>query len=151
MSSKTILDQIQDLRNAIQAQEALRPTMGDAMVDTVVNALQIQLNELEKQAAPAEAAGEARRKQVTVLFADVAGYTALSDNMDAEAVANLANRIWKRLDQLTEDNGGRIDKHIGDAVMALWGAETAREDDSERAIRAALAMQAEFTKEPEDL
>src|SRR5689334_8968106 len=151
MSPKTLPDQIQDLRNAIQAQEALRPSMGDAMVDTVVNALQIQLNELQKQAAPQETAGEARRKQVTVLFADVAGFTALSENMDAEDVADLVNRIWKRLDHIIEDNGGKIDKHIGDAVMALWGTETSREDDSERAIRAALSMQAEFTKETNDL
>ncbi len=151
MSPKTLLDQIQDLRNAIQAQETLRPAMGDAMVDTVVNALQIQLNELQKQAAPQETAAEARRKQVTVLFADVAGFTALSEKMDAEDVANLVNRIWKRLDHIIEDNGGKIDKHIGDAVMALWGAETSREDDSERAIRAALSMQAEFTKETDDL
>jgi predicted ATPase/class 3 adenylate cyclase len=151
MSLKSIQDQIENLQSAIQAQEALRPTMGDAMVNTVVNALQSQLNELQKQSIPSETASEARRKHVTVLFADVAGFTALSENMDAEDVANLVNRIWKRLDHIIEDNGGKIDKHIGDAVMALWGAETSREDDSERAIRAALSMQAEFAKETEDL
>src|SRR5688572_25583938 len=144
-------DQIQKLEEAIQAQEALRPTLGDAMVDTVVNALRLQLNDLQKQAVPSETTSEARRKHVTVLFADVAGFTALSENMDAEDVANLVNRIWKRLDHIIEDNGGKIDKHIGDAVMALWGTETSREDDTERAIRAALSMQAEFAKETEDL
>jgi predicted ATPase/class 3 adenylate cyclase len=151
MNLQSIQDQIEKLKNAIQAQEALRASMGDAMVDTVVNALHLQLNELQKQAALPQAGGEARRKQVTVLFADVAGFTALSENMDAEDVANLVNRIWKRLDRIIEENGGKIDKHIGDAVMALWGAENSREDDSERAIRAALNMQAEFTKKTEDL
>ncbi len=136
-----------DLMNAIQAQEALRPALGDAMVDTVVNALRSQLIELQKQSAQIEPVNQARRKQVTVLFADVSGFTALSENMDAEDVATLVNRIWKRLDRIIEENGGQIDKHIGDAVMALWGSENAREDDAERAIRAALKMQEGFNEE----
>ncbi|MFN8411671.1 MAG: adenylate/guanylate cyclase domain-containing protein [Anaerolineales bacterium] len=151
MNSKSVQDQIRNLQEAIRAQEALRPTLGDAMVDTVVNALQSQLNELQKQIARPEVSTETRRKQVTVLFADVSGFTALSENMDAEDVANLVNRIWARLDRIIEENGGQIDKHIGDAVMALWGAENSREDDSERAIRAALRMQEEFKKETVDL
>jgi predicted ATPase/class 3 adenylate cyclase len=151
MSSKSLQVQMDDLKNAIQAQEALRATLGDSMVDTVVHALRLQLDDLQKQETQQEAASEPRRKQVTVLFADVSGFTALSENMDAEDVANLVNRIWKRLDRIIEENGGQIDKHIGDAVMALWGAETSREDDAERTIRAALRMQEEFAKETTDL
>jgi class 3 adenylate cyclase len=62
--------------------------------------------------------------------------------MDAEVVAGIMNDLWALVDRAITDHGGRIDKHIGDAVMALWGAETAREDDPEMAVRGALAMQA---------
>lgn len=151
MNSISLNEQIQKLEEAIQAQEALRPALGDAMVDTVVNALHAQLNDLRKQLTKTESINATRRRQVTVLFADVSGFTALSENMDAEDVANLVNRIWARLDRVIEEHGGLIDKHIGDAVMALWGTDIAREDDAERAIRAALKMQEEFLKETEKL
>ena len=80
-----------------------------------------------------------RRRQVTVLFADVSGFTAMSEHMDAELVSGMMNDIWARLDVVVTEHGGRIDKHIGDAVMAVWGAEATREDDPERAVRAGLA------------
>jgi predicted ATPase len=64
--------------------------------------------------------------------------------MDAEDVANVVNRLWIRADRIIQEYGGRIDKHIGDAVMALWGTENAREDDAERAVRAALKIQTTF-------
>ena len=85
-----------------------------------------------------------QRKQVTVLFADVAGFTTLSEHMDAEDVTSLVNALWQRLDAVIIAQGGRIDKHIGDAVLALWGADAAREDDPARATRAALEMQKEI-------
>ena len=64
---------------------------------------------------------EQQRKQVTILFADVSGFTAMSETMDAEDVTEVMNDLWKRLDGAIVAHGGRIDKHIGDAVMALWG------------------------------
>ena len=126
------------LRTAMTALEAQRPLLGDAVVDAALAALRAQLDTL---AAPP--AAEQQRKQATVLFADVVGFTTLSETKDAEEVTELINALWSRLDGLIAGNGGRIDKHIGDAVMALWGVESAREDDPERAIRAALAMQDE--------
>jgi class 3 adenylate cyclase len=54
--------------------------------------------------------------------------------MDAEEVNELMNALWARLDTAIADHGGRIDKHMGDGVMALWGADIARENDPERAI-----------------
>ncbi|MFN2172336.1 MAG: hypothetical protein ACK2T4_14300 [Candidatus Promineifilaceae bacterium] len=54
--------------------------------------------------------------------------------MEADRIADLLNDLWSRLDVVIDEHGGWIDKHIGDAVMALWGAETAREDDAERPI-----------------
>jgi len=82
------------------------------------------------------------RRLATVLFADIQGFTALADRLDFEEVSDLVKEVWLRLDQVIEAHGGHIDKHIGDAVMALWGAPHSREDDAERAVTAALAMQA---------
>ena len=126
------------LRAAIAALETQRSLLGDAVVDAALAAMRAQL---EANEPPPTA--EQQRKQATVLFADVVGFTTLSETKDAEEVTELINALWARLDGLVTTYGGRIDKHIGDAVMALWGVDSAREDDPERAIRAALAMQDE--------
>jgi hypothetical protein len=62
--------------------------------------------------------------------------------MDAEEVSDVMNALWRQIDVDIVEHGGVIDKHIGDAVVALWGVGTVRESDPERAILAALAMQA---------
>src|ERR687897_510090 len=82
------------------------------------------------------------RRQVTVLFADLSGYTAVAERMDPEAVKTLIDRALQRLGQEVTRYGGRVDKYIGDNVMAVFGAPVAHEDDPERAVRAGLAMQA---------
>src|SRR5512138_3728709 len=151
MSDKSLHQQIEDLKKAIAAQEMLRPVLGNSVVETTVKVLRDQLAELEKQVIQQDAAAQARRKLVTVLFADVSGFTAYSENKDAEDVANLVNRLWLRADRIIHDYGGHIDKHIGDAVMALWGADTAREDDAERAVRAALKMEEMFKENARQL
>jgi class 3 adenylate cyclase/tetratricopeptide (TPR) repeat protein len=92
-------------------------------------------------AAPAETPPEERR-QVTVLFADLSGYTAVAERMDPEAVKSLVDRALLRLGAEVERYGGTVDKYIGDNVMALFGAPVAHEDDAERAVRAGLGMQA---------
>jgi class 3 adenylate cyclase/tetratricopeptide (TPR) repeat protein len=127
------------LKKAIEALEAQRSILGDIAVDTSISAIRDKLKGLE----PAQSEQE-QRKQVTILFADVSGFTAMSETMDAEDVTEIMNRLWGRLDRVILDNGGTIDKHIGDNVMAIWGAETSRENDPERALRAALAMQEEI-------
>ena len=127
-----------ELEQAIAALEAQRTILGDAVVDASLGALRQQLAALAAQARQPEP----QRKQVTVLFADVSGFTALSETLDHEEVAELMNALWQALDREITARGGVIDKHIGDAVMALWGARTAREDDPEQALRAALALQA---------
>jgi len=68
----------------------------------------------------------------------------MSETLDAEDVTEIMNALWKRLDQIILDHGGYIDKHIGDAVMAIWGAEVALENDPEQAIRTGLEMQTEL-------
>ena len=151
MSDNPLHQQIADLKKAINAQEGMRSILGDSVVETTLAVLRDQLAEYEKQATQQDAANKARRKLVTVLFADVSGFTAFSENRDAEDVANLVNRLWIRADRIIQEHGGRIDKHIGDAVMALWGAETAREDDAERAVRAALKMEETFKENARQL
>src|SRR5436189_585866 len=80
------------------------------------------------------------RRWVTVLFADISGYTAMAERMDAELVKAMVDRCLRRLGQEVERFGGIVDKYIGDNVMAIFGAPVAHEDDAERAIRAALEM-----------
>ena len=78
---------------------------------------------------------------MTVLFADLVGYTAMSEARDPEQVKNLVDSCFERLVTDIDAFGGRVDKIIGDAIVALFGAPTAHEDDAERAVRAALRMQ----------
>ena len=78
---------------------------------------------------------------MTVLFADLSGYTAFAERMDPEAVKSLVDRALLRLGHEVERYGGTVDKYIGDNVMALFGAPVAHEDDAERAVRAGLGMQ----------
>lgn len=81
------------------------------------------------------------RRVVTVLFADLVGFTTFSEASDPEHVKNLVDRCFERLVAVIESFGGKVDKIIGDAVVALFGAPVAHEDDAERAVRAALRMQ----------
>ena len=81
------------------------------------------------------------RREVVVLFADLSGFTAMSEKMDPESVTILMNRLLQSLANAVYEYEGYVDKFIGDAVMALFGAPLAHEDDPERAVLAALAMQ----------
>jgi class 3 adenylate cyclase/tetratricopeptide (TPR) repeat protein len=83
---------------------------------------------------------EGERRQVTVLFADLSGYTELTGRLDAEELHEVTSRFFEALDEVIESYGGTVDKHIGDCVMAVFGAPTAHGNDPERAIRAALAI-----------
>ncbi|HZO78239.1 MAG TPA: adenylate/guanylate cyclase domain-containing protein [Solirubrobacteraceae bacterium] len=77
---------------------------------------------------------------MSVLFADLVGFTGLSEHRDPEEVRELLSRYFDRCRTLIERYGGTIEKFIGDAVMAVWGTPVAREDDPERAVRAGLAL-----------
>jgi class 3 adenylate cyclase/predicted ATPase len=91
---------------------------------------------------PATEAPPEERRQATILFADLSGYTAAAERMDPEAVKALVDRTLRRLGEEIERFGGTIDKFIGDNVMGVFGAPVTHEDDPERAVRAGLAMQA---------
>ena len=88
--------------------------------------------------APAIAREE--RKVVTVLFADLVGFTSRAEQLDPEDVRAMLTPYYARLRTELERHGGTVEKFIGDAVMALFGAPVAHEDDPERAVRAALAI-----------
>src|SRR5947207_2947886 len=89
--------------------------------------------------APAPVLRE-ERKIVTILFADLVGFTSRAERLDPEAVHAFLAAYHARLRAELEQFGGIVEKFIGDAVMAVFGAPVAREDDPERAVRAALAI-----------
>jgi class 3 adenylate cyclase/tetratricopeptide (TPR) repeat protein len=82
----------------------------------------------------------AERRLVSVLFADLVGFTSASETRDAEETRELLSRYFEMCRRLIELYGGTVEKFIGDAVMAVWGTPTATEDDAERAVRAALDL-----------
>lgn len=139
------MNELEQLQQTIATLEAQRPILGDVIVETALGPLREKLAALQsKQTKPGQEGQQ--RKLITVLFADVSGFTNMSEQLDHEEVSEIINGLWSRLDKTLLDHGAYIDKHIGDAVMALFGAPTAQEDDAERAIRAALGMQAEIKK-----
>ena len=97
-------------------------------------------------ASPLPAAGDvaagpvAERRVVSVLFADLVGFTPFSADRDAEDVRELLSRYFEVASEVVGRYGGTIEKFIGDAVMAIWGAPVAQEDDAERAVRAAMEL-----------
>ncbi len=91
--------------------------------------------------APAPATvPQAERRLVTVLFADLVGFTPFAEERDAEEVRDTLTRYFELASDVIGRYGGTVEKFIGDAVMAVWGAPVAHEDDAERAVRAALDL-----------
>jgi class 3 adenylate cyclase/predicted ATPase len=129
----------QEIEQAIAALESQRPILGADVVETSLMALHQQLAELEQQEFPGSP-HRAERKQVTVMFADISGFTAMSEKLDPEEVRSMINACFERLGEAIDRYGGHIDKFIGDEIMALFGAPVAHENDPERALRAALDM-----------
>jgi class 3 adenylate cyclase len=89
---------------------------------------------------PAAAAAAVERRIVSVLFADLVGFTTLSEQLDAEDVATLQDAYFAACRETIQRYGGVLEKFIGDAAMAVFGAPRARDDDAERAVRAGLAL-----------
>src|SRR5947208_92945 len=86
------------------------------------------------------AAPVSERRIVSLLFADLVGFTPLSESRDPDAVRELLSAYFERARAVIERYGGTVEKFIGDAVFAVWGVPTAREDDAERAVRAGLDL-----------
>lgn len=83
----------------------------------------------------------AERRIVTVLFGDLSDFTAWAEDLDPERVGEVTDRVLAELARAVEEVGGHVDKLTGDGIMAVFGAPRAHEDDTERAVRAAAAMQ----------
>jgi class 3 adenylate cyclase len=89
---------------------------------------------------PSTAPVAAERRVVSVLFADLVGFTAFAEGRDAEAVRETLTAYFDLATEVVTRYGGTIEKFIGDAAMAVWGTPTAHEDGAERAVRAALDL-----------
>lgn len=101
--------------------------------------------------APQADAPREERRVVTVLFGDLSGFTELSERRDAEEIKAIVDRTFERLADIIHSFGGRVDKVIGDEIMAVFGAPQAHEDDAERAVRAALAIQRQLALDSVEL
>ncbi len=90
--------------------------------------------------SPAAGATTAERRLVSILFADLVGFTPFAEERDSEEVRETLTRYFELATEIITRYGGTVEKFIGDAVMAVWGTPTAREDDAERSVRAALDL-----------
>jgi adenylate cyclase len=104
--------------------------------------------DLARQIADEESAVQlgGTKRRVVVLFSDIRGFTSLSERMSPDGIASLLTSYFTEMVEIVFEHGGTLDKFVGDAVMALWGAPLSREDDADRAIRAAVAMQRALTR-----
>lgn len=133
------LDQIQRAINSIEAQ---RTVFGNEVTNTILTVLKEKQGQ-ENGRSPDEADPRtAQRKQVTILFADITGFSQIAEAIPETSMLDIMNVLWRRIDHAITQQDGTIDKHVGNAVMGVFGIPVSREDDPERAIRAALTMRA---------
>src|SRR3954454_4275151 len=95
--------------------------------------------EIAQQDAVVPLGGE--RRPITILFSDIRGFTSMAESMGPDAIAQLLTEYFSEMVEIIFEHGGTLDKFVGDAIMALWGAPIAHADDADRALRAAVAMQ----------
>ena len=125
-----------EIEQTIAVLEGQRAILGDAVVNPALLALREKLIYLNEPSP-----SEERRQPVTILFADLVKFTTLAETHDPEEVRDLLNRYFAAVTPPLTAYGGFIEKFIGDAIMAVFGLHQTREDDAERAVRAALDMQ----------
>ena len=127
------------LEAAIHALEAQRPLLGDAVVDAMLAPARARLAALAVPLTrPADPAQTLR--QVSILFLDVVGSTALAQQLDPEAVSAVMDDALTRGTALVEAHRGRVLQYAGDNILAAFGADESREDDAERAVQCGLAL-----------
>ena len=122
----------QQLEAAIAALEAQRDLVGDAVTNAALAPMRERLAGIQEH--------EQTLRQVTVLFMDVVGSTALSRQLDPEDVHTIIDGALHRLTAIVNDHQGRVLQYAGDSLLAVFGAREAREDDPERAVRCGLAI-----------
>jgi class 3 adenylate cyclase/tetratricopeptide (TPR) repeat protein len=127
-----MMDERQRIEQAIAAQESLRATVGDEIVDETISTLREKLAALE--------APEQQRKLVTILYADIVGSTNIVKHLDPEDALEIMDGSLKRLAVPVEEHGGRVARYMGDGFKAVFGMPQAHENDPEMAIRAGLGI-----------
>ena len=133
--------QRQPLEAAIANLEAQRALLGNAVVEAALAPLRDSLAALAASAPVAPA--EQTLKQVSVLFLDVVGSTALSRKLDPEDIHAILDGVLARCTAIVESHHGKVLQYAGDSLLAVFGADQSREDDAERAVHAGLALLAE--------
>ena len=169
-------EQISRMEEAIAAQESVRSVLGDAMVDSVIATLRDRIQALQSAqalaatqppAGSADSSGmltrfmpqaladkaraaarrsEGERKQVTIMYADLSGFTALGERVDAETIRAFQNDLFAEMAGVVYQHEGFVEKFVGDAIMSVFGAPIAHENDPDRALRAALAMRSRMAQ-----
>ncbi len=119
---------------AVTAGARFCSSCGTQLADATAAAVQAPLDSVPAPHAVSE------RRLVTVLFADLVGFTTISEARDPESTRELLSAYFEASRQVIERYGGTVEKFIGDAVMAVWGTPVAHEDDAERAVRSALDL-----------
>jgi class 3 adenylate cyclase len=136
MEQTRIQQQIEELKQAIAAQEKLRGQLSNAVLDTTIATLQEKCANLRK--ALSQTTKE--RKWVTILFADVAGSTAMAETMDPEIWADIIDVAFKHFIQPVERCKGLVARLMGDAILAFFGTKKSHPEDSKLVVSAGLMM-----------
>ena len=123
----------ESLQATIAALEAQRALLGDAVVDMAVAPLRARLESLQRTVF-------LKQRQVTVLFADMVGSTAMAQGLEAEDTLAVLGAAMQSMADIVQAHQGRVLRFTGDGIKAAFGMDAAQEDDAERAVRAGLAM-----------
>jgi class 3 adenylate cyclase/tetratricopeptide (TPR) repeat protein len=129
-------DRFAQLTDAIAALEGQRTVLGDAVVDTALAPLRRELADCRAARSPVRQ----QLKQVTVLFIDVVGSTAMGEHLEPEEIHALMDGALERFTAIVKAHYGRVLKYTGDGMLAAFGADEASEADVESAVRAGLAI-----------
>ncbi|MFL7893041.1 MAG: adenylate/guanylate cyclase domain-containing protein, partial [Anaerolineales bacterium] len=131
------MSELQHLSQAIQHLETQRPVLGDQVVDSALVPLQERMAEIEHLGG----FPELQRKQVTILYVDIAGSTAMIQHLDPEDNRDIIDGALQRMSIPITEHNGHVTRFRGDGFKAVFGTPQAHEHDPEQAVRAGLAIQ----------
>jgi class 3 adenylate cyclase/tetratricopeptide (TPR) repeat protein len=133
----------EQLESVIRGLESQRGLLGDGFVDAGIAPLRARLTALKEQGSAAAVTPEQTLRLVTIVFLDVVGSTQLSQHLDPEDVHAVMDGALARCTDVVAAHHGKVLQYAGDNLLAAFGADEAREDDAERAVRCGLALLAE--------